>query len=125
MNPAIWQIVAAVYGFAAVSLGAFAAHGLKSRLDAYALDIMATATQYALIHAALLFGISLLPTGRWTSIAGFSMGCGVLLFSGSLYALALSGVRALGAITPLGGLLLLIGWFSLFVSGLSRVQAGA
>ncbi len=109
--------LAALYGLSGVAMGAFAAHALKGRLDDYALGIMQTATQYQLVHAVamlaalpLLSGPGILP--RW---ALWAFACGVLLFSGSLYALALSGVRALGAITPLGGLLLLAGWGLLLI----------
>lgn len=122
MSPALLQLMAGVYGFLAVALGAFAAHGLKSRLDAYALDIMATATQYALVHAVVLLTLSLAPAdNRWLGWAGMAFVCGTLVFSGSLYALALSGVRALGAITPIGGLLLLIGWGLLIVGAAIRL----
>ena len=112
-------ILAAFYGFSGVALGAFAAHGLKHRLDQYALDIMQTATQYQLIHAvALLAIVPLLASGEGLPrAAGICFALGVLLFSGSLYALALSGYKLLGAITPLGGLLLLAGWVLLLVEG--------
>ncbi|MEN8720503.1 MAG: DUF423 domain-containing protein [Oceanococcaceae bacterium] len=122
MSPALLQLMAGVYGFLAVALGAFAAHGLKSRLDAYALDIMATATQYALLHAVVLLALSLAPAdNRWLGWAGMAFVCGTFVFSGSLYALALSGVRALGAMTPIGGLLLLIGWGLLIVGAAIRL----
>ncbi len=117
--------LAAVYGFSGVAMGAFAAHALKGRLDDYALGIMQTATQYQLVHAVAMLAIwpllsesAALP--RWSLIA-FALG--VLLFSGSLYALALSGVRALGAITPLGGLLLLVGWCLLLIHALRNAPA--
>ncbi len=117
--------LAAFYGLSGVAMGAFAAHALKGRLDDYALGIMQTATQYQLVHAVamlavlpMLAGSAALP--RWALVA-FALG--VLLFSGSLYALALSGVRALGAITPLGGLLLLIGWGLLIAHALRDTPA--
>ena len=124
MSAAWMQACASLYGLLGVALGAFAAHGLKSRLDAYALDIMATATQYALLHAAVLLALALAPPGdRWLAWAGLAFAAGTLLFSGSLYALALSGVRALGAITPLGGVLLLGGWLLVALSAALRLRA--
>lgn len=114
-------LCAAVYGFMAVALGAFGAHALKARLDDYARGIWSTAVDYHLAHALALFLVAILarqtPSPLLTA-AGSSFALGILVFSGSLYALALSGVRALGAVTPLGGLLLLAGWLLLAVYAL-------
>ena len=121
MNTAWMQLCAGAFGFVAVALGAFAAHGLKSKLDAYALDIMATATQYLLLHAAVLLALSAIPSGRWTNLAALALATGALLFSGSLYALAFSGIKGLGAITPIGGLLLLMGWGLVIVAAYTRL----
>lgn len=118
MSNAILQALAGLYGLCAVGLGAFAAHGLKSRLDDYALDIMSTATQYAMVHAVALLALSFAPLDSQTRLAGWGFGIGVALFSGSLYALALSGQRWLGAITPLGGLFLLAAWLYLLLSAI-------
>lgn len=118
MSSATLQALAGLYGLCAVGLGAFAAHGLKARLDDYALDIMATATQYAMVHAVALLALSLAPPESQTRLAGWGFGVGIALFSGSLYALALTGQRWLGAITPLGGLFLLAGWLYLLVNAL-------
>lgn len=122
MNPGWFALAAGVYGFVAVALGAFAAHGLKSRLDDYALDIMQTATQYALIHAALLFALSLMPVSRLQASAGILMMAGTLLFAGSLYVLAMTGIRGFGAVTPIGGVFLLLGWATLAFSGVAMIR---
>ena len=125
MSPALLQLCAGLYGLVAVGLGAFAAHGLKSRLDAYSLDVMATATQYALVHAVVLLALSLDSSGsRWLGWAGLGFAFGTLIFSGSLYALALSGIKVLGAITPIGGLLLILGWACVAVGGIAAVGKG-
>lgn len=102
--------------FLAVAAGAFGAHGLKKILSPDLLAIWQTAVQYHMLHAIALLLIALLMPrlGAATlSIAGMLMLAGIALFSGSLYALALSGVRILGAITPLGGVAFLTGWLLL------------
>ncbi|RZO86032.1 MAG: DUF423 domain-containing protein [Oceanococcus sp.] len=112
--------IAAFYGMSGVAMGAFAAHALKKRLDDYALDIIQTATQYQMIHAiAMLAIVALAHAGSFelrTPLWCFVIG--VALFSGSLYALALTGIKPLGAITPIGGALLLLGWIVLIVKAL-------
>lgn len=92
-----------------VALGAFGAHGLKSMLEPQALGWWQTAVQYQMWHALALLAMAALRDVRTGLPAGL-MGAGVLLFSGSLYAMALTGARWLGAVTPLGGLLLIAGW---------------
>jgi uncharacterized membrane protein YgdD (TMEM256/DUF423 family) len=111
-----------VLGLVGVGLGAFGAHALKSRLAAAAMsEVWATAVLYHLVHAAALLGVLAFAakeeraaTGdtqaRWWQRAGACWIIGVVLFSGSLYWLALGGPRGLGPITPLGGLFLLAGW---------------
>ena len=109
-------MLAAFFGFTGVALGAFAAHGLKSRLSAEYLTIFQTGVTYQLVHALALFGVALLAAhipGRLVSWAGISFTVGILLFSGSLYALTLTGISKLGIITPFGGLAFLLGWFFL------------
>lgn len=112
----------ALYGFLGVGMGAFGAHALRTRLSADMLGVWKTAVEYQMFHALALLGVGLLlrqaATSTWLSAAAICFAAGVLLFSGSLYALALSGVRILGAVTPLGGLLFLIGWALLFVATL-------
>jgi uncharacterized membrane protein YgdD (TMEM256/DUF423 family) len=111
-------VIAAVNGFLAVLLGAFGAHGLKARLAALPdgverLDWWRTAASYHLAHAVAL-GVVALAAPRLpslaTTVSGWAFLAGVVLFSGSLYLLSLSGVRALGAVTPFGGLCFLAGW---------------
>jgi uncharacterized membrane protein YgdD (TMEM256/DUF423 family) len=109
----IWTVVGAVSGFLAVALGAFAAHGLHGRLAPDALAIFETGARYQLAHAlalvALGFGADRLRPGDARAV-GALFAAGSVLFAGSLYALALTGVRAWGALTPLGGLAFLAGW---------------
>ena len=97
----------------AVAAGAFGAHALKGRLAPERLDIFETAARYQAYHALALLLVSLLAGragGTALLVAGGAFTAGTLLFSGSLYALALTGARWLGALTPLGGVLLLAGW---------------
>lgn len=111
-----WLTLSGISGFLAVALGAFGAHGLQSRLEGVAdgakrLSWWQTAAQYHLIHALALavvaFAMTRAPQARF---AGVAFVVGTLLFSGSLYAMALGGPRVLGAVTPLGGLGFLVGW---------------
>lgn len=107
---------AAALGFLAVALGAFGAHALKERLSAEALGWWQTGVLYQGLHALALLGVALAAAarpGRLLHVAGVCFALGVLVFSGSLYVLALTGARWLGAVTPLGGLLLLAGWLAL------------
>jgi uncharacterized membrane protein YgdD (TMEM256/DUF423 family) len=98
----------------AVAFGAFGAHALKARLDDYALGVFDTAVQYHMYHSLALLAVGLLalwqPDSTLLKSSGSLFTLGVLLFSGSLYILALTGTRWLGAITPLGGLAFLAGW---------------
>jgi len=107
-----WAAAGAVNAFLAVACGAFGAHGLKGRLDVDRLAVFETGARYHMYHALALIAVSWLAEARGSAAntAGALFLAGVVLFSGSLYALALSGVRKLGAITPLGGLGFLLGW---------------
>jgi len=115
-------LIGAVLGFLGVAFGAFGAHGLRSRLSADMLAVFETAVRYQMYHVfAILIvaaAIGHLGNARMLVIAGWCFTAGVLLFSGSLYALALTGTGALGAITPFGGLLFLAGWVSLAIFAL-------
>ena len=106
----------ALAAFLAVALGAFAAHGLKARLDATMLVTFETGVRYHMYHALALLAVGWAAT-RWPGAAvnasGWLFVAGIVLFSGSLYALSLTGVRWLGAITPFGGLAFLAGWLCL------------
>ncbi|MHC8413580.1 DUF423 domain-containing protein [Pseudomonas sp. Hz4] len=109
-------MLAAFFGFTGVALGAFAAHGLKNRLTPEYLAIFHTGVTYQLVHTLALLGVALLVTqipGRLITWAGASFVIGILLFSGSLYLLTMTGVSKLGIITPFGGVAFLIGWFCL------------
>jgi uncharacterized membrane protein YgdD (TMEM256/DUF423 family) len=103
----------ALSAFIAVALGAFAAHALKARLDAPLLAVFETGVRYQMSHALALLAVGWACTrwpGRVLSASGWLFVAGTLLFSGSLYALSLTGLRGLGAITPLGGLAWLAAW---------------
>ena len=114
MRPGTWIALGALSAALAVACGAFGAHALRMRLDAAQLDIWKTAVLYHALHALalILFGLF---RGRFaaTNFAGWAFLAGVLLFSGSLYLLATTGQRWLGAITPLGGIAFLLGWLIL------------
>ena len=109
----IWVKWAGVLMFLGVAFGAFGAHALKGKVDPYLLDVFKTGVLYHMVHALGLFAVAWLsslsqdPKLFWS---GVCMVVGIILFSGSLYAMTLTGVRALGAITPLGGLSFLAGW---------------
>src|SRR5262249_39091731 len=107
-----WAGAGAVNGLLAVACGAFGAHALKRRLDAGRLAVFETRARYHMYHAVGLLAVAWLATTRGPAAdaAGTLFLAGIVLFSGSLYALALSGVPKLGAVTPLGGLCFLLGW---------------
>ena len=113
-----WSSTGAFLLALAVMLGAFGAHGLRGRLDAYSMDVYQKAVFYHFIHALGLLAVSILPkTGTFTGY-GTDWVCGLLLagiviFSGSLYLLAVTGTRALGAITPIGGVSFIAAWLLL------------
>lgn len=121
----LWLTLGAASAFLSVAAGAFGAHALKARLTPDLLVIFETGARYHMYHSLGLIAIGLLAQQRPSALlegAGWAFAVGLVLFSGSLYALALSGVRALGAITPLGGLGFLVGW-ALFAVAAWR-QAG-
>jgi len=110
-----WSAIASAGLALAVMLGAFGAHGLKDRLDAYSMGVYEKAVFYHFVHALGLLIVSILPRLGVLSEAAGSRVCwllctGILIFSGSLYALAVTGVRTLGAITPLGGIAFIAAW---------------
>lgn len=104
----------AIGALLAVALGAFAAHGLRSRLDPALLEIFRTGVDYQMYHSLALIGLAALPArpaqAAGLRIAALCFLAGIVLFSGSLYLLALTGVRGLGMVTPVGGVLFLAGW---------------
>ena len=111
----------AVLGFLGVAAGAFGAHAVRERIPAARLDNWKTAADYQLWHALATI-VAGFAAARWESgaaaAAGWCFVAGTLLFSGSLYALALTDRRQLGAITPIGGMLLLVGWVLLIVAAI-------
>jgi len=109
-----WLISAAISGFLSVVLGAFGAHTLKNVLDEYGKSIYEKAVLYQMFHTIALFVVGILQhlvKDTSFSIAGWGFLIGIFLFSGSLYLLASTGVKWLGAITPFGGVAFLFGWF--------------
>jgi uncharacterized membrane protein YgdD (TMEM256/DUF423 family) len=115
----IFLLIGALAAFLAVAAGAFGAHALRSRLSSEMLAIFETGARYQMYHAlALLLVDALMPRmGGWLVVsAGWLFTAGIVIFSGSLYVLALTGVTWLGAITPIGGLAFLAGWACLAIA---------
>jgi len=112
----VFFALGAVLAALGVAAGAFGAHALRGRLAPDLLAVFETGVRYHLIHALALLSVAWATTrwpGRATNIAGWLFLAGTVLFSGSLYALSVSGIRALGAITPLGGVAFIAGWLTL------------
>jgi len=124
----LFLVLAGINGFLGVMLGAFGAHGLRSSLaqaadGARRLEVWQTAAHYHLIHAvalAVLASLAARVQVQALPIAGYLFQAGIVLFSGSLYVVAFTGVRGFGAITPFGGLCFLAGWVSVLVSALQQ-----
>ncbi|MCQ4264079.1 DUF423 domain-containing protein [Stutzerimonas stutzeri] len=115
-----YLVLAALFGFTGVALGAFASHGLRTQLSPAYLAVFQTGVQYQMIHALALLAVALLALqrpSRLLTAAGALFVGGILLFSGSLYLLTLSGVGRLGMITPIGGTAFLAGWLCLALAG--------
>jgi uncharacterized membrane protein YgdD (TMEM256/DUF423 family) len=112
VSRSVWIALGALNAAIAVAAGAFAAHALRERLDARSLEVFETGARYHMYHALAIVAAGVVAsTGvRGAQTAAWIFQAGIVLFSGSLYALALSGTKALGAITPLGGLAFLAGW---------------
>lgn len=123
MHP-LWLAIASVSAFIAVAAGAFGAHGLKSYLASDLLAVFETAVRYQFYHViGLAIVAALSATGRnvvLARVAGWCFLTGTILFSGSLYALSLSGIRGFGAVTPFGGVAFLAGWAALVAHALLR-----
>ena len=115
--PRIFLMLGAINAFLCVAFGAFGAHGLKLRLSADMLTVYQTGVQYHFYHALglIMVGLVLLhfPKSRTVVLSGWLMLAGIVLFSVSLYALSLTGIRELGAIAPLGGMAFLSAWILL------------
>ena len=115
-----WIALGALNAALAVAAGAFAAHGLRERLEAHprALEVFETGARYQMYHALAIVLAGILCSGarRGASTAAWIFQAGIVLFCGSLYALALSDVKAFGAVTPFGGLAFLVGWVAFVVA---------
>ena len=111
-----WTAASAIALFLAVAIGAFGAHVLQGRLDAYSMEIYQRAVLYHFLHALGILAVSLMPPTAGRDWVCRLLLAGILLFCGSLYALALTGNRMLGAITPFGGLSFLAGWLMLAIT---------
>jgi uncharacterized membrane protein YgdD (TMEM256/DUF423 family) len=117
----LFLVLGAGSAFLAVAAGAFGAHALKARLTPEMLAVFEVGARYQMYHALALIACAWAVTkwpGTLTAAAAWLFVCGTVLFSGTLYGLALTGVRWLGAITPLGGLAFLAGWLCLAVAAL-------
>jgi uncharacterized membrane protein YgdD (TMEM256/DUF423 family) len=108
-----WTLIAAVLGLLGVGLGAFGAHGLERVASEQQLEWWRTGVLYHLLHVAPLLALAPLGGVRGAKLAGIAFTAGVLLFSGTLYAMALGATTKLGMVTPLGGLALMVGWAGL------------
>lgn len=109
----LWMILGAAFAALGVGLGAFGAHALKARLEPEMLAVFETGARYHMFHALGLFAVALAAskvTHGAITASGWLMVAGIVVFSGSLYALSISGVKVLGAITPIGGLCFLAAW---------------
>ena len=113
-----WLATGAVLGGLAVILGAFGAHGLKTRVEPDLLVVFETGVRYHMYHALALLAVGLAAaqrTNSWLGAAGWLFLAGIAVFSGSLYLTTFTGARWLGAITPIGGVALILGWAALAV----------
>ncbi len=131
MKAGNWIFLAGVFAFLGVAFGAFGAHALASRFGDYEKGVWQTAVFYHLIHSLALFGVGIAYSTFAASagaananLIGGLLSAGIVLFSGSLYALALSGVKILGAVTPFGGLAFLAGWALVARAGYLYAQSG-
>ena len=117
-------LIGAIEGFLGVALGAFGAHGLRSRISSEMLAVFETGVRYQMYHAFAILIVAAamgrIGDARLLIFSGWAFTAGTILFSGSLYALALSGITLLGAVTPLGGLMFLTGWGCLILFALAR-----
>jgi uncharacterized membrane protein YgdD (TMEM256/DUF423 family) len=116
-------IIGAAVAFIGVGVGAFGAHGLRGRISPEMLAVFETGVRYQMYHAIAILVTAIAVShidGRLVRIAGWLFTSGIVIFSGSLYALALSGISMLGAVTPLGGLAFLAGWACLIIAAIGH-----
>jgi uncharacterized membrane protein YgdD (TMEM256/DUF423 family) len=117
-----WIVLGAVFGGLSVAAGAFAAHGLEAQLSERYLAVFKTGAEYQMTHSLALIAVGILAQSQpsaWLTWAGSAFTLGIVLFSGSLYLLATTGVTKWGMVTPIGGVLFLIGWGSLAIAALA------
>jgi len=118
-----FAVLGALSALMAVAAGAFGAHALRARIDPAMLGVFETGARYQMYHALALLAVSRVVT-RWpgglSKAAGWLFLAGTILFSGSLYAMALTGIRALGAVTPLGGVAFMAGWLCLALAAFRK-----
>ncbi|MCR8926539.1 DUF423 domain-containing protein [Priestia megaterium] len=116
----LFLIIGAINAMLAVALGAFGAHGLEGKISEKYLEVWKTGVQYQMFHAMGLFIIAFLlnkfPQSSLLTASGWIMFAGIVLFSGSLYVLSTSGIKVLGAITPLGGVAFIVAWILIIVA---------
>jgi uncharacterized membrane protein YgdD (TMEM256/DUF423 family) len=118
-------LIGAILGFLGVAAGAFGAHGLEGQLDTKQAEWFEKAARYQMYHALALVAVGLMPRPcRTTGLAGWLFLLGVLIFSGTLYTMALGGPRWLGAVTPIGGTSLLVAWGLLGLAAWQRRNGG-
>jgi uncharacterized membrane protein YgdD (TMEM256/DUF423 family) len=118
-----WLFLGAMLGGVGVALGAFGAHGLRGRVPGDLLAVWETASRYHLVHALALLAVAWVASREDSlavRLAGSGFTLGIVVFSGSLYLMTLTGARWLGAVTPIGGLAFLVGWFALAATTLRR-----
>jgi uncharacterized membrane protein YgdD (TMEM256/DUF423 family) len=123
-----WTAAGAAFAFLAIALGAFGAHALRTHLAPDLLEAFDLGARYLLVHAVALVALGLGSNRlarRTVSVVGALLVAGMVLFSGSLFALALTGTRAWGAVTPVGGVALLVGWAWLAVASWSAARGEA
>jgi len=118
----LFLFLAGSFGFLSVAIGAFGAHALKGSLSPEMLEINHTGSQYQMYHSLALLAVAILlkfyPDSKFFNTAGWLFVAGIIIFSGSLYVLSLTGIKALGAITPIGGLCFLGGWVCVLIGAL-------
>lgn len=121
-----WLTIGGILAGLGVAAGAFGTHALDGRIAPDLLEVFETATRYHLVHALALLVVGLATEGEggpWWNAAGWLFTAGIVVFAGSLYLLALTGIRWLGAVTPIGGACFLAGWAVLVVAALRSPSA--
>ena len=118
----VFAVLGSAFAMMSVAAGAFGAHALRARLDERALEVWETAASYQMYHGLALLAVAWMVAQTQSTaatVAGWCMTVGVLIFSGALYVLSLSGIKWLGAITPIGGVAFIAGWIALIVAASS------